>query len=134
MFAFDCEPDECAYGLPALQTCCSGVDVEKVECGVVLDFEYVGVSGYEEVGGALGELLPEAGGVLAGVASDVGHEDFGLFASPCEFFGVEASDVGTVDVAVYGSQGLDVVEEIQKVATNASDRPNDDISVNMELI
>lgn len=31
-------------------------------------------------------------------------------------------------------EGLDVVEEIQKVATNASDRPKDDVSVNMELI
>ena len=83
--------------------CGSGIDVEEVEVVVVHDFEDVAVSADEDVGALGEEELFDAGLVVAGIASDMGHDDFEVFAMEDVDFGVLVVHGGVVDIAPYGS-------------------------------
>lgn len=110
--AVDGEFDEGAYFVSAMVAGGSGVDVEALEFGVEHDFEDVGVACDEEFGWVGGELFSDGGGVFAGIAAYVGHEDIDFFAGPAEGFGKFAADAGAVDVAIDTFEGFEGAETV----------------------
>ena len=77
----------------------SGVDVEQVEFAVVDYLEYMAVAGHHQSRAFLGKHAAYARGIASGIAADVGHEHFDVFALEGEEFGTTPAHHSGVDVA-----------------------------------
>lgn len=70
---FDAESYQRPHLVPALQSCGSGIDVQKPEPFIVLHFQYMAVTADEEFRRSLINLSGNLRGIAPGVASDVRH-------------------------------------------------------------
>mgnify|MGYP005790055129 CR=1 FL=1 len=85
----------------------SRIEVKQVVNGVVDHLQNMGVSGDEQFGTDGLDAGYDFGGVVAGIASDVGHQHAHPLAVETEEFGIDPPHDAAVDVAVDGPQGFE---------------------------
>lgn len=113
----DHKTDKSGDPLKPLTPCGSRVDVEEVVLLVEHHLENVGVAADKD-GGFLGEDEGlDVALVVAGVASDVGHQYLLIFAREKLYLGNLESHVLAVDVAKHSQGGFEVAELAEDART-----------------
>ncbi len=106
----DCETDQSAHLMPALQTGSTRIDVQQTKFLVVKDLEDVAVTRNEKLGRMRKKKFSDARVVTAWIAANVCHQDVCAFACPSKSLSEESSHVAPVAVAINSSQWAELLQ------------------------
>jgi len=100
------------------------VHVQQVRGGVAHDPEDMGMARDEErrLGG--GDFFPGVRRVIARVAAHVSHVDIEAEAAPVKVFTDPAADLGSVDIAVDGAEGLESLKATEDAWSEVTSVPD----------
>ena len=96
----------------SLKTCRAGIDMQHVVTLVVHHSQYVRMAGHEYVGFLGLEKREELLFVMTGIAADVGHDDFVVFADKQLRSRNHQASVPVVGVAVYRHYRLEFAQPL----------------------
>ena len=95
----DFEAQQCAHLMETIDAGGSGIHGQHLQCVVVLHFQYVRMSADKQVWLVGQNFAIGLRAVTSGIAADVGHEHFDVFALEGEEFGTTPAHHSGVDVA-----------------------------------